>query len=678
MTDNDSPNRVYRLVWNACTGVWQAVAETGRGRTRSTSAGRLSRRVQAAALATLAASGGAWAADPLPTGGHVVAGSGSITSGAGSLTVNQGSDRLAIDWNSFNIGAGNRVTFVQPSADSVALNRVTGSDPSLIQGELSSNGHVFLVNPNGVTFTSSARVDVGGLTASTLGLSNDDFMGGRYRFGAAGSGAAPVAGSAVVNQGRITTTAGGTVALIAARIVNDGTITARQGNVLMGAGSQVTLDLGGPVKIRVEKGALNALIRNGGAILADGGTVYLTARATGDLVSTVINQTGTIEARTLATGAQGRIVLLGDMQNGRVEVAGTLDASAPQGGNGGSIETSAASVKIAPDLRVTTAAASGGKTGNWLIDPFDITIAASGGDVTGATLSSALDSTNVTIDTTTNTYGGSAGAGTITVNDDIAKTGGANTTLRLLAHNDIDVNAGITSTGGHLNVELTADQDNSGAGSVHFGAGGHVVTNNGNFYVGSVAGSWDTVTATGQDFTMASGSYVDVGKGRLDIEVKHDITLADNSGQATPWSLRSTAATDYMFYDSGLTRWWSWDAGQPYGQVMMLGTTGGSITSANSDATHADIVTGTDVRLTATGSIGASGAPIRVSGMDDILGLVANPEWTSLTFPQVARAVRDEHRRQLVRRRGRHAGAVVGQRDARRPGQRDAADQPDG
>ena len=633
MTNNGAPNRVYRVVWNACKGVWQAVSEAGRGRARSTSAGRVARRMQVAALASLAASS-AFAGDPLPAGGHVVAGSGSITPAANGLTISQDSARLAIDWSSFDIGQGRQVRFVQPTADAVALNRVTGSDPSLIQGTLSANGHVYLVNPNGVTFTNTARVDVGGLVASTLDITNADFMAGRDHFG--GTGAA--SGNAVINQGRITTAAGGTVALVAARIVNDGTISAPQGNVLMGAGDEVTLDLGGPVKVRVDKGALDALIRNGGAILADGGTVYLDARAAGDLVSTVINQTGTIEARTLATGRQGQIVLLGDMQDGRVEVGGTLDASAPDGGHGGAIETSGAAVRIAPDVHVTSAAPHG-DAGTWLIDPYDIVVASTGGDVTGATLSTALNSGNVTLDTTASTYG-SSGAGTITVNDAITKTGGAGggTTLTLKAHADIDVNAPITSTGGRLNVVLTADQDNSGAGNVNFGAGGRVVTNGGNFYVGSVSGTYDTVAPTAHDFTMANGSYVDVGTGRLDVEVKHDIVLPDNSAQDVAWALHSTADSGYVYFDSGSTQWWSWLSGTPYTQSIALGSTGGAIASANSSATNADIVTGTDVRLNA-GSIGTSGAPIRISGKDDIYGLATNPTWSNLSFPQVGRTL---------------------------------------
>ena len=96
---------------------------------------------------------------------------------------------MAIDWQSFSIGKGNTVNFVQPSASAVALNRVLGSDVSVIQGALNANGQVFLINPNGVLFSPSAQVNVGSLVASTLSISNADFMAGNYRFEGSSSNA---------------------------------------------------------------------------------------------------------------------------------------------------------------------------------------------------------------------------------------------------------------------------------------------------------------------------------------------------------------------------------------------------------------------------------------------------------------------------------------------------------
>ena len=333
MKNNGSLNRVYRVVWNAATGVWQAVSECAKGQGKTKSS-----RSRGASLSHLAA--GAFVLLPLsalaaslPTGGQIVAGSGSISQSGNTLTVTQGTGQMAANWQSFSIGQGNTVNFVQPSASAVALNRVLGADVSVIQGALNANGQVFLINPNGVLFTPTAQVNAGALVASTLNLSTEDFLSGNYRF--SGSSTA-----GVKNEGNITVGTGGTVALIAARIENTGSITAPQGNVLMGAGTKVRLDLGGPVKLEVEEGALNTLIEQGGAIRADGGLVFLTSKAAGELASSVINHTGITEARSLTTGEQGEIILSSGysiVNTGHFDTSGGLNS-------GGNIAVSATNI----------------------------------------------------------------------------------------------------------------------------------------------------------------------------------------------------------------------------------------------------------------------------------------------------------------------------------------------
>ncbi|MBA4109076.1 MAG: hypothetical protein C0487_05740 [Leptothrix sp. (in: Bacteria)] len=447
---------------------------------------KLTPLVASAALLTCAAG----SANDLPHGGQITGGSGSMATSGTTLTITQTTATMSADWQGFSIGQGHTVNFIQPSANAVALNRVLGADVSVIQGALTANGLVFILNPNGVLFTPTAQVNVGGLVASTLNLSTADFMAGRYQFAGTSS-------NAIVNQGRITTTRGGTIALIAARITNTGSLVARQGQVLMGAGSRVTLDLGGPVKIQVTQGALNALITQGGAIQAQGGLVYLTAKAAGDLAATVINHTGVTEAQTLATGEKGQIYLMGGMDTDRIVVGGTLDASAPQGGDGGFIETSAAHVTLAPGLQVSTLA-SHGHTGTWLIDPQDFTIAASGGDISGAQLTGLLAGTNITIESSS---GGTAGHGDIHVNDAVSWS--ANN-LTLTAARDINLNAVLTASGtstltlntgttnggqggdgnGAVKVGLAPGEANGFAGRVDLGgrSGTGFLTINGNNY----------------------------------------------------------------------------------------------------------------------------------------------------------------------------------------------------
>jgi filamentous hemagglutinin family protein len=129
--------------------------------------------------------------------GEVVAGQASIATGSKSVTVTQTSDRTAINWQSFSIGKGKSVVFEQPTSSSVALNRVLGTDPSVILGNLSANGKVFLVNANGILFGQTANVNVGGLVASTLNISDADFLAGKNSF-------AGTSGASVQNDGRIT------------------------------------------------------------------------------------------------------------------------------------------------------------------------------------------------------------------------------------------------------------------------------------------------------------------------------------------------------------------------------------------------------------------------------------------------------------------------------------------
>jgi filamentous hemagglutinin family protein len=389
------------------------------------------------------------AADPnaLPTDGHVSLGQGTISQSASRMRIDQTSNKVAINWGSFNIGANASVQFVQPSASSVALNRVGAAGGlSQIFGQLSANGHVFLLNPNGVLFGPSAQVNVGALVASSLNLSDTDFAAGQYRFAKAGA-----AGS-VVNQGSLTAADGGYIALMAPEVRNQGVIVAKLGTVALAAGEQMTLDFSGDklINLAVDKGALDALAENQHLIRADGGTVLLTARAADALASAVVNNSGLIEARTIAEH-QGVIKLLGDMDSGTVRVAGGLDASAPNGGDGGFIETSAAHVKVAPEAEISTFAPSG-KTGTWLIDPPDFTIAANGGDITGATLGNNLNNTSVTIQSSQGTVN-TAGNGDIFVNDPI--TWSADTGLTLNAFRNIEVNANITATGFYAGLALS-------------------------------------------------------------------------------------------------------------------------------------------------------------------------------------------------------------------------------
>lgn len=428
-------NRIYRSIWNQATGAYAAVSENvksaGKRSMPGCSGGGAHFALTSMAAALMLGYGSLALAGP--AGGTVVAGQANITGAPGATVINQGSQNAVINWASFNVGKGESVQFQQPNSNAVALNRVLGSDGTTILGNLSANGKVFIVNPNGVLFGQGASVNTAGLVASTLDINNADFMAGKYQFSGNGTGK-------VLNQGSISAP-GGYVALLGANVSNEGTIQARLGSVALAAGRAITLDVAGDglLNVAVNAGAVGALVNNGGLIRADGGSVVLTAQAAGDLLKTVVNNTGVIEAHTIDTRG-GTIKLLGDMQSGTVNAGGTLDASAPVSGKGGFIDTSAAHVKIDDALKVTTASAKG-LSGTWLIDPTDYTIAATGGDQTGAFFTKALKSTSVQIQSIS---GGTGTLGDINVNDTISWSANQ---LKLTAQNNININQPLRGSG---------------------------------------------------------------------------------------------------------------------------------------------------------------------------------------------------------------------------------------
>ena len=289
---------------------------------------------------TAALAGGA-----LPTGASVTAGKVVVTApAAGTVLVKQTSERGVVHWTSFDVGQGSRVNFAQPDAGAATLNIVNGPDASLIAGTLQSTGSIFLVNPSGITISPTGTVAAGsGFVASTLAISDADFMNGVYRFNGKGG--------AVVNQGRIGVASGGAVVLLGGNVDNDGVIDAPIGRVALGSGSAATLDLKGdgflqvllPADATTADG--RALVSNGGVIQADGGTVALMASTVGDALRNAINMPGTIRARSVS-GHDGAVMLEGGAA-GSVNISGSIDASATAGAvDGGKVDVSGAALAL--------------------------------------------------------------------------------------------------------------------------------------------------------------------------------------------------------------------------------------------------------------------------------------------------------------------------------------------
>lgn len=260
----------------------------------------------------------------LPTAPEVAHGDVTIDQSSLHCQINQHSDKAIINWESFSIGTGEGVSFAQPSNHSVALNRVVGSSPSEIFGKLSSNGQVFLINPQGILFAPSAMVNTAGLVASTLSLLDHQFLEGEFVF--RGEGAA------LVNEGVIHATDGGYIALLGGRVTQEGWLEVNQGAVSLASGSEISLSLNesGTLLATVKKKSLDAYVSNEGVIRAPRGTVILSAVSSSQLLETVVNNSGIIEAHSMMH-EQGRVVLRGGGR-GIVQTTGKIDVGGSKGG----------------------------------------------------------------------------------------------------------------------------------------------------------------------------------------------------------------------------------------------------------------------------------------------------------------------------------------------------------
>ncbi|MBO6865011.1 MAG: filamentous hemagglutinin N-terminal domain-containing protein, partial [Alphaproteobacteria bacterium] len=291
------------------------------------------------------------------------------TTAPDTLTVRQQSDRAIVNWQSFSIDRSEHTQFIQPSGDALIVNRVVGGDVSEILGRLSANGRVMLLNPNGVLFGQDAQVDVNGLIASTLGLTDEQILNNDFSFAALPEGAGHIQ-----NLGTITAMDQGLVALIAPSVRNDGVISARLGSVALVAGDAVTLDTYGDglVQFQIDQAAAGTLfdlngdpltgqITNAGVLTADGGLVLMNAQSLQGVVDSSINMTGVAQARSIEQ-IDGEIVLHGGVE-GTVLVSGTLDASGTATGeSGGLITVFADRVAALDGASLNASGAAGGGT----------------------------------------------------------------------------------------------------------------------------------------------------------------------------------------------------------------------------------------------------------------------------------------------------------------------------
>ena len=225
-----------------------------------------------------------------------------------NLTINQTSNRAIYNWSSFNIGADGKVIFNQPGVNAIALNRIYDANPTQIFGSLQANGQLYLINQNGFLFGATARVNTGGLLASSLNITDDIFNNGLL---SATQNKAPVLqstgnlASVVVEPGaRITTNADGQRILLAAKTIdNQGEITANGGQVILAAGDTLYVNASDDPALR---GLLVEV--NGGGTVTNTGSVTA-ERGNITAVGLAINQNGRMSATT-SVSENGSIRLL--------------------------------------------------------------------------------------------------------------------------------------------------------------------------------------------------------------------------------------------------------------------------------------------------------------------------------------------------------------------------------
>jgi|GEM_PF-1604486 len=261
-----------------------------------------------------------------PVGPSVVHGTVSIDQSTPGVTNITNSPNSVIHWQGFSIQQNEITRFLQQSSQSAVLNRVVGADPSQIMGQLLSNGQVFLINPNGILFGADSVIDTAGFIASTLNLSNEDFLSGNYHF-IAGDNAGDID-----NQGIIRTGEDGHIMLIAPNIKNSGILSTEGGKITLAAGEELTITSLDDPRIRFQVQAPDHEVLNVGEVLTNGGAAGLFAGT--------ITHSGAINANTVEIDEQGQVWLVAkaDITLGE---GSTITASNTAGGDGGEIHIQA-------------------------------------------------------------------------------------------------------------------------------------------------------------------------------------------------------------------------------------------------------------------------------------------------------------------------------------------------
>lgn len=354
-------NKAFRLIWSAIKETWIVVAE------KVASKGGIPATVSLSAAALMLAAGTAAA---LPTGAQIVHGTAGINTVGTTMTITN-SPNTIINWQGFSIAANEATHFIQQSAASAVLNRVVGGNASQIYGTLQSNGKVFLINQNGILFGAGSTINVNGLVASTLNLTNEDFLAGKMKF------SGELTAGKVVNEGTITTPTGGSVYLIAPNVENSGIITAPNGDILLAAGKEVLLVEKDNPEIATVVTAPEGQALNLGTLTADAGRI--------GVYGSIVRQKGIISANSAVQDASGKIYLKATKEvtvaagskttangtsggnitmqasEGTTLVSGTIEAKGA-GTKGGTVQLLGQQVGLIDQAKVDVSGTAGGGT----------------------------------------------------------------------------------------------------------------------------------------------------------------------------------------------------------------------------------------------------------------------------------------------------------------------------
>lgn len=612
-------------------------------------------------LLLLATLDGRLAVQANPTGGTVAAGAATFNTDGAQLTIHQTSGSAFINWNSFNIGAGETTTFVQPSSSSVVWNQINDVNPSQILGNLNANGYVFLQNQNGFYVGGQASITAHGLVMTTANIPAPDLSsGGAWSFNA------PPPSAKIINYGRIQTTGGGPAFLIASDLENNGAISAPGGTIGLYAGEKVLVSMSPDGRgLSAEVALPTGSVDNEGRLIADAGNIAAQAKFVnqGGLIqaNSVQDVNGTIELVAsdslnlksssvisaqgggTGTSAGGSVTLKSD--NTFSDQAGSaIDINGgTQGGNGGQVSICAPQIgSIQSDINGL--AASGFVDGVLNIDPDNIVLASTSSDpnaqYSGTVLSTDLPTS------------ASGTADTLTLN--VNSFSQTLSQINLAANNNITLNTvwNLTDPGVPATLTLSAGNNiilNSGAG-INAGNNWSVSLTAGTGFVSTPA---QKTPASGSDgIYLNDNAFIQTQNGKIDLWAANEVQVgwsgaANPSGEVNGGAGRITTLNDGSI--SVTTLYGDINSGSdssgfifkqpsgirhnilvpPYYGVSTVGSTilGGISTAAGGDVTISaggDVVSylpsGTETDDAGTGAFGSQPGNVTITAGGNVYG----------------------------------------------------------